>query len=638
MYIKTVKMPKKIIFGIVLSCLSLSSYAINLGELNILSEKNQPLRAEIDLGGLTQLELHALRLDLTSSDNTDLKAYGVQTAIEKKGSTYIAKITSKKSLPLTVLDIKIQANINGMINEKTYSNLIKSSGKKTEASTDIIRANPTPIKSNNQNQQASGSKYTVKSGDTLFDISNNHSKNLNDVSLDQVIVAIYQSNKNAFLSGNMNRLKSGSELNLPSAEEASKYDQRGAKQEILARTTQYNKYKNRLSDFVTQRTPENQASTSQKGSVNTQNSKVEITNQTDDNLKLTKPDSKSITQENKLAQELKQKEQDNINIQNQAIAEKQKKLDELNSSGSQQSASMTIASPTEEINDDRQNNPLGLTSSATNESKEAIQTSPAVASLTQAQITPEKKRKGIWPFLLIVIGVGGLGFYVYRKRKNDSLNQSQEDSLFSNPYFNAPATNNLEDDDHKLDLSLNRFNDNQAFNLGTNQETKKPVDNSFDDDHLFNDDIPVINNIQETNKLNNNSLDDDHLFNDDIPIVEDTNKIEPNIITEEIPTKQEVENSFIEFNEQVDEQIQDPKIEEEINFDDIPTLSFEDEVVEESSSSQGSFYDTKLELAKAYLDIEDFSGATMLLEELSAQNEDKKIQKQAKALLKEINE
>ena len=48
---------------------------------------------------------------------------------------------------------------------------------------------------------------------------------------------------------------------------------------------------------------------------------------------------------------------------------------------------------------------------------------------------------------------------------------------------------------------------------------------------------------------------------------------------------------------------------------------------EQKDNKDNGFYETKLELAKAYLDIEDFSGASMLLEELAAQNEDKKVQK-----------
>src|SRR5688500_7028764 len=104
-------MPKKIIFGLILSCFSLSIQAISLGNLNILSEKNKPLQAELELGRLSEEDLRALRLEFSSSDNTNLKAYGIQSTIEKRGTDYIAKITSKQSLPVNVLDLKVKTNI-----------------------------------------------------------------------------------------------------------------------------------------------------------------------------------------------------------------------------------------------------------------------------------------------------------------------------------------------------------------------------------------------------------------------------------------------------------------------------------------------------------------------------------------------
>ena len=58
--------------------------------------------------------------------------------------------------------------------------------------------------------------YTVKRGDTLSKIA--RERKPESVSLEQMLVAMYRSNENAFDGKNMNRLRSGQILTVPAAE------------------------------------------------------------------------------------------------------------------------------------------------------------------------------------------------------------------------------------------------------------------------------------------------------------------------------------------------------------------------------------------------------------------------------------
>jgi pilus assembly protein FimV len=61
--------------------------------------------------------------------------------------------------------------------------------------------------------------YTVKAGDSLSQIALGAVQNRADVSAEQTALAFYRGNPRAFIGGNINRLRVGAALRLPSAEE-----------------------------------------------------------------------------------------------------------------------------------------------------------------------------------------------------------------------------------------------------------------------------------------------------------------------------------------------------------------------------------------------------------------------------------
>ena len=86
--------------------------------------------------------------------------------------------------------------------------------------------------------------YVVKSGDTLGAIAGRNKPA--SVSLDQMLVAMLRANPDAFVAKNMNRLKAGATLTIPSESEAAALAQPDARREVVAQSADFAQYKSRL--------------------------------------------------------------------------------------------------------------------------------------------------------------------------------------------------------------------------------------------------------------------------------------------------------------------------------------------------------------------------------------------------------
>jgi len=70
------------------------------------------------------------------------------------------------------------------------------------------------------------------------------------VSLDQMLVSLFRTNPDAFAGENMNRLKAGSVLTVPSADEAGKVTPQEAREVIVAQSADFGAYRQRLAQGV----------------------------------------------------------------------------------------------------------------------------------------------------------------------------------------------------------------------------------------------------------------------------------------------------------------------------------------------------------------------------------------------------
>ena len=91
-------------------------------------------------------------------------------------------------------------------------------------------------------------EYRVRSGDTLSRIASQTQRS--GVSLDQMLVSLYRGNPQAFIESNMNRLKAGAVLAVPSAETAKATAPSEARELIQAQSADFGAYRQKLAGAV----------------------------------------------------------------------------------------------------------------------------------------------------------------------------------------------------------------------------------------------------------------------------------------------------------------------------------------------------------------------------------------------------
>ncbi|MDR2925596.1 MAG: hypothetical protein LBU76_06590 [Azoarcus sp.] len=99
--------------------------------------------------------------------------------------------------------------------------------------------------------EADGSDYAVKKGDTLGSIARGRAPL--DVSLDQMMVALHRANPSAFIDNNINRLRTGVILKMPSADEARNISNTEARREVRVQTQAFNDWRARVAGEVVSR-------------------------------------------------------------------------------------------------------------------------------------------------------------------------------------------------------------------------------------------------------------------------------------------------------------------------------------------------------------------------------------------------
>jgi pilus assembly protein FimV len=114
---------------------------------------------------------------------------------------------------------------------------------------------------------AGRSSVTVKGGDTAGKLA--LAQKPADVSLDQMLLAMLRANPEAFIGGNVNRLRKGAVLDMPDSEEAQVTSAEEARQIIVAQSRDFNEYRRRLAASAPV-SPETEADRKSAGSVQPQ--------------------------------------------------------------------------------------------------------------------------------------------------------------------------------------------------------------------------------------------------------------------------------------------------------------------------------------------------------------------------------
>ncbi len=255
-------------YGFIAGVLALpaTAYPLGLGKLTVESYVGQPLVARIELLSTSKEELDTLSAKIADPSlyrQNNLQYQGVlsraRVALERgPGDTAFLKVTSATAVAEPYLDLLVEVNWASGRVVRDYTFLLDPPGT-TAPPVDPItplrsgaapaaRGQPAAAPSATTAAAAAprgpGDTYEVKRGDSLSKIAKEYKPET--VTLDQMLVALFKSNANAFDGANMNRLRSGAIITIPNAVEASAASVAEATKVVQVQASDWRAYRDRV--------------------------------------------------------------------------------------------------------------------------------------------------------------------------------------------------------------------------------------------------------------------------------------------------------------------------------------------------------------------------------------------------------
>lgn len=344
---------------------SLSASALTLGALRVDSALGESLRAEIAIPQATPAELSNLIVQIAPPEAFRARGLDYSAAassinvqlVQKPDGTALLQLRSNAPLNDPFVDLIVDTQWNTGSMQRSYTLLLdppstpRSAAPATAAAPQITAPQvtaPAPVSVTGKTYSSSSrirattppaqpvaaaaapapapagapnEAVRVRSGDTAGRIAN--ANRPAGVSLDQMLVAMLRSNPNAFINGNVNRLRAGTVLQMPSREQALETSAQEARQIVAAQSRDFNAYRRSLAAKAP-RAAVQAAARSASGQVQAQVSETRANAETADKLTLSKGAIQTAAEEEKLAAH-KQAE-----AQESRLSELQRNLAELN--------------------------------------------------------------------------------------------------------------------------------------------------------------------------------------------------------------------------------------------------------------------------------------------------------------------
>ncbi len=302
------------ILAAAIAALPLGVQAAGLGNIHVKSGLGQPLNAEIEVSAAPaearQLSARIADMDAFQRANIpySLLMTEISTSVEQRGKRTYIKLTSAQPVNEPIVDMVIALDWQEGSATREYTFLLdpvegvsapaksgaplvtpptptvapEYSGprmpqetiRETRISADAAPsiAQPAPAAAPTPAQPASapvardedapaaapapvaagGDEYRVVRGDTLSAIARRQLGGSGN--LDQMLIALLRANPDAFIDGNVNRLRAGAILRLPDADAIEAVDRSEARRQVRAQAADFNAYRNRLAGIADQTT------------------------------------------------------------------------------------------------------------------------------------------------------------------------------------------------------------------------------------------------------------------------------------------------------------------------------------------------------------------------------------------------
>ena len=356
------------------------AHALTLGGMTIQSSLGEALRAQVQVLDLTPAEAASLAVQPASAAafqaariEYNPALVGLQVAVERRGASQaVLRITGNRPVNEPFLEVLLEASWAGGRLSRNYTILldppataqrppapvplapqiapppVTAPPPAAAAAALVPRAVPPPAAAVRAPVQAARppavaraapGALTVRPGDTAGGIAAR--TKAPSVSLDQMLVAMLQSNPDAFVGGNVNRLRSGAVLNVPTEAAASATPAPEARQIVIAQSRDFNEFRRRLASgapTVASAAPQRQAS----GSVQAQVQDRRPAASTPDRLTLSKS-AASAAAASAEAERIARAKQDADSAQR--LAELSRNVDELNRLGTTPGSTATPVAP-----------------------------------------------------------------------------------------------------------------------------------------------------------------------------------------------------------------------------------------------------------------------------------------------------
>lgn len=277
--------------------LSVSTHAAGLGKMTVNSALGQPFNAEIDLVTVNAEDLSSLTASIASLEayaqaNIQYEAYfsSLKLSIESRanGRPYI-KLSSPQAINEPFLNLLVELNwSSGRLLREYIVLLDPVDTKRSEPVAPIVRAAPeesvnsistadnvraetasasaqpateTSLEQSQKPIPAPESRLSrrnstdttygpVLQGDTLSSIARQVKPD--GVNVNQMLVALFRANRDAFIANNMNLLRTGAVLKIPGIEESTAITRQQADAEVKLQVSNWQKYRENLAQTVQQ--------------------------------------------------------------------------------------------------------------------------------------------------------------------------------------------------------------------------------------------------------------------------------------------------------------------------------------------------------------------------------------------------
>lgn len=321
--------------------------AAGLGRLSVYSALGEPLNAEIDVLSNSSEELDSLTAALASEDvyasqgveRTATQANIKATIAKRPDGQIVIKLATDKVVADPYLDMIISISWKDGVLWREYTLLLDPPGyvapNVASPMVNVPKAISNQSVVNEQNgkrnsgvgadsvekntSEQNADKVITKKGDSLSAIAK--SLNIQSVNLDQLLVGLYNANQSAFVGSNMNRLRAGATLAIPSTESLNALSATEAKKQVHAHTMDWHNYANKLGEAVAQSV----ASATASEQVNT----GKISAKSDDETLPAEAGSRDVVKLSKPAADGKarqQTQQDELTAKQNAVKEAEEKV------------------------------------------------------------------------------------------------------------------------------------------------------------------------------------------------------------------------------------------------------------------------------------------------------------------------